>query len=334
MIIILELKSVNKKINKEDIFKEMNFSFEIGQIIFIIGETGSGKTSLLNIIANIDKDYEGEVLLFGENLRKSDEVKIFKNLSYIRQLFPLIPYYTIKENIQMFSEIEDENIEDICSKLEIEELLYEYPIYLSGGERQRVAIAHALLKNTPLLLADEPTSSLNEELAEKVMLLLKEKAKTSLVIIVTHNKEMAKKHGDYILDLGNNRVQKINQNQNQTSSYIYKERIYSFKKIIVKQIQIMKKKKVKYIFPIFLWLIINLTILLSLQFEEFLIKKLERDIEKRIDSDYLQLNVKDEITQNLAKIIQEDYLLLKPYHEFLNNNLVSNLYFYEEKTFL
>lgn len=196
---MIELRRVSKSFGKRKIFENITRTFEAGKVYALIGTSGSGKTTLLNIIAGLE-DCQGEVYFEGKSLKKISRQKFLsKNLSYLFQNFALMENATIEENLKlafisekiktrekhekMLGALEKTGI----SYLDLKQKIYE----LSGGEAQRVALAKAILKNAPILLADEPTAALDQKNGDEIMrLLLKMRNSECVIILATHNPDI------------------------------------------------------------------------------------------------------------------------------------------------
>lgn len=194
--------------------KNINLSFGNQGLVFIVGESGSGKTTLLNLLGLLDTPTDGQIWFdsLNTNALTNHQKDVFRNQSIgiIFQNINLIEELTIKENIllplqlQQKSKTNDEVLSQLKT-LNLEENINTYPKYLSGGERQRIAISRALSKDAQVLIADEPTGSLDEKNANNTMAMLKQVSKDRLVIVVTHQTNLARQFGDRIiyLDHGN-----------------------------------------------------------------------------------------------------------------------------------
>lgn len=201
----LEIKNLNKKYDDKVILHNISFSVEKGEMIAVVGKSGVGKSTLLHILAGIDRMDSGTYYLNGKNVGRMSDKKISKirnhDIGYIMQNFGLISFLTSYENIivplqlnKFWGNVKDyeERIEKIADELDIVSLLDKKVNLLSGGEQQRVAIARAMINNPKIILADEPTGSLDYENSEKIMRIF-EKIKKSghTIIIVTHDLEIA-----------------------------------------------------------------------------------------------------------------------------------------------
>lgn len=199
---MLKLENINKSYNNELILKNINLYFENTGFISILGPSGSGKTTLLNIISGLIKPDSGTIqynnLLLNKFNRKSWDSFRTYNLSYIFQDYKLLEDITVIDNIKIVTN-NNNKIKQLLAKLEINKIQKQKVNKLSGGEKQRVAIARALANDPDILLADEPTGALDTINSVKIMNILKEMSKNKLVIIVTHNIELAKKYSDKII---------------------------------------------------------------------------------------------------------------------------------------
>ena len=206
----LELQNVYKdyKLDNKQLFNalcDINVSFEKGELVSIIGESGSGKSTLMNIIGGLDSDYKGEIKIDGKNLKDFKEAELDdyrkKKIGFVFQSFNLIPHLSVLDNVTIsltLSNIKesDKNARaiEILKKLGLEKQIKKKPTQLSGGQKQRVAIARALINNPDIILADEPTGSLDSTTTEQILEILKNIADidNKLVIMVTHSEKVAK----------------------------------------------------------------------------------------------------------------------------------------------
>lgn len=198
---IIQLKNIDKKYGNKYLFKNLDFSIKKGEMIAITGASGSGKSTLLNIIGLIDKPDSGEVLICGnKNPYDKEKIKLnlFRNnIGYLFQNYALVDNYTVSKNLDIALEYvkdKDKNKlkEEALDKVGLLGKLNNKVFELSGGEQQRVALARLMLKENNIILADEPTGSLDEDNKAIILKLLKElnnEGKT--VVIVTHDKVVA-----------------------------------------------------------------------------------------------------------------------------------------------
>jgi len=224
---IVELINITKKYlypqGEIEVLRGINLKVQEKDKIAIVGPSGVGKTTLLNIIGTLDYPTSGEIYFFEKKLDYSNEERLLnlrkKNIGFIFQLHYLIPEFTVIENVTLPGLISQwekdkclERAYKLLKKLNLSEKENYKPFRLSGGERQKVAIARALFLNPSLLLADEPTGNLDQESAKEVIeifLKINEELGTT-IIMVTHNWELAKKmdkifllKNGFLIKLGN-----------------------------------------------------------------------------------------------------------------------------------
>ena len=198
---VIEFKNVRKEFKDGDQIiqglKETNFSSAAGEFIGIIGPSGSGKSTFLTLAGGLQTPTAGEVLINGQAFSEEKEKKRakirFKEIGFILQASNLIPFLTVKKQLKLVDKINRSNQKDkantLFDQLGVTKLENKYPQDLSGGERQRIAIARALYNDPSIILADEPTASLDSEKAfEVVKILAKEaKDKNKAIMMVTHD---------------------------------------------------------------------------------------------------------------------------------------------------
>lgn len=224
----VEVKNLSKTFDDGRIeitaLKETNFSVEQGEFVAIIGPSGSGKSTLLTIIGGLQTPSEGEVLIndnkFSEENDKKRTKLRSKEIGFILQASNLIPFLTVEDQLRFVNKIEKkafqkERVDSLLEQLDITDLRDKYPSELSGGERQRVAIARALFHDPSVILADEPTASLDSSRAfEAVEILAKQtKEQKKATIMVTHDERLIKycdkvyymEDGELRLDTDNNK---------------------------------------------------------------------------------------------------------------------------------
>ena len=219
---MLELKNIVKKYNtggsEVEVLKSVNIHFRENEFVSILGASGSGKTTLLNIIGGLDKYTSGDMALMGRSTKefKDRDWDSYRNgtIGFVFQSYNLISHLSVIENVKLALSISghsnSENHEKAKKVLEdvgLAEHLYKKPNQLSGGQMQRVAIARALVTDPKIILADEPTGALDSKTSVQIMELIKEISKTKLVIMVTHNPELAKEYSDRIVRVKDGEIQ-------------------------------------------------------------------------------------------------------------------------------
>ncbi len=197
---------------KQEVLKGVDLRVEKGQMVAITGVSGSGKSTLLSILGLIDRDYSGDYYCDGINISKlsDSDISIFRNkkIGYVYQDFNLINSLNVIDNVRLSlkigniikrksdrmvkSEITDKSM-NILETMGLKDHVKKYPGQLSGGQKQRVAIARTLVKNPDIILADEPTGSLDRKMGEDIMNCIEEISSNKTIIIVTHNEAIAKR---------------------------------------------------------------------------------------------------------------------------------------------
>lgn len=207
---ILEIKDLNKSYKEKkselEIIKDLNWEVNEGDFIAVLGKSGSGKSTFLNLVGILDKADSGDIFIEGQNIKdlNDKERDIIRNkfLGFVFQFHYLLQEFTALENVMLpalatrntnKNEVKKRAIE-LLNEVELGERLYHKPSELSGGEKQRVAIARALINNPKILLADEPTGNLDGETSEVIHNMLHKinKEKKQTIIVVTHSEELAK----------------------------------------------------------------------------------------------------------------------------------------------
>ncbi len=202
--------------------KEVSLHFPEKGLCVIMGQSGCGKTTLLNILGGLDRKFEGTFTFLGKQLRTEKDFAHFRRdyVGFVFQDFNLVEDLTVGENLSVgctFSKLDTSNeIKQVLQKVGLSNYDDRFPCELSGGEQQRIAIARALLKDCKLLLADEPTGNLDKKTGKEIYSLLKEISKEKLVIIVSHDKELENEFADFSILLEGGKV--ISQNLSATTS--------------------------------------------------------------------------------------------------------------------
>lgn len=197
---------------KQQVLKGVSISFRENEFVSILGQSGSGKTTMLNIIGGLDRYTSGDLIINGVSTRnyKDSDWDYYRNnsIGFVFQSYNLIPHQSVLSNVEMaltlagVSKTERrERAINVLKKVGLSDHMHKKPNQMSGGQMQRVAIARALINNPDILLADEPTGALDSETSIQIMELLKEIAKDKLVIMVTHNPELAEQYSTRIVRL-------------------------------------------------------------------------------------------------------------------------------------
>lgn len=201
---MIRLTGIHKSFGQLEVLKGIDLHIKEGEFVSIVGASGAGKTTLLQIIGTLDTDNEGEVIINGVNIKKlSDkELSAFRNkqLGFVFQFHQLLPEFTALENVCIPGYIArrnnkevEEKAKELLTKLGLQDRFHHKPNELSGGEKQRVAVARALINDPKLILADEPSGSLDsgnkKELHSLLRKLCNEYGLT--ILLVTHDNELA-----------------------------------------------------------------------------------------------------------------------------------------------
>ena len=178
---------------------DVNFDIEKGEFVIILGASGAGKSTVLNILGGMDTNDEGEVWIDSVNISNFDETQLTyyrrDDVGFVFQFYNLVPNLTAKENVELAAEIVKDawDAEEALKAVGLGHRLHNFPAQLSGGEQQRVSIARAIAKKPKILLCDEPTGALDYQTGKQVLKILQEMSRDygATVIIVTHNTALA-----------------------------------------------------------------------------------------------------------------------------------------------
>lgn len=203
---MIKFEKVSKAFGEHILFRGLTFEIEDGEFVIFSGASGCGKTTLLNMIGGLEKLSGGQILVDGINISKrSNQLEYFRSkVGFLFQNFALVENKTVRQNLDLVRKKNrsDVSIEQAVERVGLSDKLDAKVYTLSGGEQQRIALARLMVKKCDLILADEPTGSLDKANAEKIMQILKalntDQGKT--VIMVTHDEEL-KKQGSRVIEL-------------------------------------------------------------------------------------------------------------------------------------
>ena len=228
MSAFVELRDVKKiyKMGEVEIQAVAGIDFKInkGEFAVVVGASGAGKTTVLNILGGMDTATSGEVLVDGNDITKYNRKKLTAyrrdDIGFVFQFYNLVPNLTALENVELALQIckNPLDAERVLKEVGLGERLNNFPAQLSGGEQQRVSIARALAKNPKLLLCDEPTGALDYNTGKAILTLLQDtcRKKGMTVILITHNSAIAPM-ADRVIHIKNGKVSKVEENRNPVS---------------------------------------------------------------------------------------------------------------------
>lgn len=206
---MLELKNISKQFGRKKIFDHFNLTIEDGKILSLVGPSGGGKTTLLRMLAGLEKIDSGEIIYNGEVV-PIDHLETLNLLGFVFQDFQLFPHLSVLHNLTlspvktmgMTKEAAKEKAVTLLQRLGLGEHADAYPHSLSGGQKQRVALARAMMINPQIIGYDEPTSALDPELRQEVEKLILQNREAGMTqIVVTHDLQFAESISDHILKI-------------------------------------------------------------------------------------------------------------------------------------
>ncbi len=218
---MLQIKNISKQYRTGELVQnalnDVSLNFRDNEFVAILGPSGSGKTTLLNIIGGLDRYDSGDLIINGISTKKykDRDWDSYRNhtIGFVFQSYNLIPHQNILSNVELALTISGiskserkKRAKEALEKVGLGDQLHKRPNQMSGGQMQRVAIARALVNDPDILLADEPTGALDSETSIQVMDLLNEVAKDRLVIMVTHNPELAEKYANRVVNLADGKL--------------------------------------------------------------------------------------------------------------------------------
>ena len=220
---IIEFKNVSKryKVGNQEIeaVKHVSFNIESGEFVVVLGASGAGKSTILNLLGGMDTVSEGQILVEGQDIVNFSEKELTKyraeKIGFVFQFYNLISNLNTLENVEFAIEVSQKSLnpKDILKRVGLSERLKNFPSQLSGGEQQRVSIARAIAKNPLLLLCDEPTGALDYETGKEVLQLIKElnESTKKSVVLINHNSAISK-IADKVIHVRSGQIEKIEYN--------------------------------------------------------------------------------------------------------------------------
>lgn len=255
---MLKLNRISKSYGQV-VLNNISHTFDEGKLYVIKGISGCGKTTLLNILGGIEKEYSGEYTIDNKQLEEND------NIAYIFQNSLLISTLSIRDNLLIINN-DNAEIETLAQQLNVIHLLDKYPSQLSGGERQRFSIIRALLKHPKIILADEPTASLDTDNSKRIALLIAELVRENITIIVATHEECFDELADEIIYLDYGRIhniktnKKINKNLHTPKSFISPQKMSIFQYLKKRNVLKFSLKKALSLALVFLTLLLCVSV--------------------------------------------------------------------------
>ena len=221
----VEFRKVSKTYHMGEVeikaLRDVNFTIEKGEFCVIVGASGAGKTTILNILGGMDSLTGGQVLLDGKDISAYNKKQLTAyrrhEIGFVFQFYNLVQNLTALENVELATQISKNplDVKMVLNRVGLEKRMNNFPAQLSGGEQQRVAIARAIAKNPKLLLCDEPTGALDYQTGKAILALLREMCDKyeMTVIVITHNSALAPM-ADRVIHLKNGQVASMSMNKN------------------------------------------------------------------------------------------------------------------------
>ena len=220
---IIELRNVSKEYRVGEVaiaaLQDVSFCIDEGELVVILGASGAGKTTILNLLGGMDKASGGEIIVNGDDITRWPDKRLTDyrrdNVGFVFQFYNLIANLTALENVEFASDVCADALDarEVLERVGLGERLGNFPSQLSGGEQQRVAIARAVAKNPLLLLCDELTGALDYATGKQVLTLLEEVNEhyRKTVVVITHNPEIAQM-GDKVIKVKSGRIDEVAKN--------------------------------------------------------------------------------------------------------------------------
>lgn len=299
---LISLKNISKSFGKKRVLNGISVDFYLDEFVVILGKSGTGKSTLLNAIDYSLKLDKGKVLFNNESLNKKQISYVKQNyIKRIYQNFNLIDYYNVEDNLKLgnlITNVKTNSYETLLEALKMQDFLNRDVTSLSGGEKQRIAITRSLCNSPLIILADEPTGSLDENSSIEVMKILYKNKKGKCIIMVTHNEEIAYKYADKIIRInenGNIEIEILKGTKQEEVNLIvasnYKVSFINFFKLNIKSL----KKRYKSLISMFIiTFIMSLALLLFFSLKGGFENYLDEETNNKIDNNLFQIYYQEE----------------------------------------
>lgn len=307
---IIKLNKISKKFNSQIIFENFSFSFASNGLYLLLGSSGTGKTTLLNIIMGLES-FEGKINIYDKLFENNVDNKFAKeNITYITQSTYFVDYLTVYENL-LLCKNDKNQINDLLCKFSLFNKKDSYPCELSGGEKQRVSLICALLQEKKVILLDEPTASLDEKNRKIIFDILNELKKDNLIICATHDLEM-KKISDEVINFEN--LQSKDSNLKMMTLNIYKKNKTNLVKYMIKSLTYKHREKKSKIFLITIFTILLLLIYACFDYTGKIESGLLNHYKINFVKYYCDINTKD-----YCKKISQKYNIIETTFDYAEN---------------
>ena len=310
-----------KKKQRVNALKGVNFELGNTGMVFILGKSGSGKSTLLNMLGGLDSPTSGEIVVDGVSMKNFKQVDYegYRNgyVGFIFQEFNLLDEFNVKDNIALALHLSrgdniDEKVLAALKQVELnEDYLTRRVDEMSGGEKQRIAIARTIVKESKMILADEPTGNLDAATGESIWNILKEQSKKKLVVVVSHDRESAEKYGDRVIEIADGNVisdNGVNFDNEVKETFTPQKKRLSFRTCLRMGVNSLFQRKVRSICVLLLSILSILTLIIT---ELCLTYSADLTIAK-----FIQMNDIDYI------VIQDDKVPWKEDRAFLDENAI------------
>ncbi len=219
---LIKVENLQKSFGDLEVLKGVSFEVNKGDVVAVIGSSGSGKSTMLRCLINLETQAKGNIIVDDDYLlqdgvlaQKEQKAKILGKMGMVFQNFNLFPHLTVRQNLELApkivhkqaKEVYNKNCEELLEKVGLSDKIDAYPYNLSGGQKQRVAIARAMMTNPDIMLFDEPTSALDPELTGEVLETIKQLAKENMtMIVVTHEMAFAREVANKVLFMSDGHI--------------------------------------------------------------------------------------------------------------------------------